>query len=223
MVKVKICGITNQEDALEAVTCGADFLGFIFVKNTPRFVNKNIVKAILSSGFKKINPNLICVGLFKDEGLEEVADIINYCGLNCVQLHGAETPDYCARLKKVLCKEYGTLVTVIKSFKVGQEILPNGNYGIRDYESADYFVFDTFHPEIAGGTGTEFDTEVLKKEKVRIKTPFFIAGGLNPGNVSYVVKNILPYGVDVSSGVETIVGKKDKNLLKEFIYNAKNA
>ncbi|MBU1894351.1 MAG: phosphoribosylanthranilate isomerase, partial [Candidatus Omnitrophica bacterium] len=211
MVKVKVCGITNEEDAVEAVQCGADFLGFIFIENTTRFVEESVIKKIVSCNLRKTKQDIVFVGLFKDENLEKVTEKVNYCGLNCVQLHGDESPDYCARLKKVLLEEYDTALTVIKSFKVAEEILPNIDYSVRDYDSADYFVFDTFHSTLAGGTGTKFNVEVLKKKKWQIEKPFFVAGGLTPQNVSDVVKNIAPYGVDVSSGVESVPGKKDKN------------
>jgi len=222
LVKVKICGITNEEDALEAVKCGADFLGFVFVKGTPRFRDKNVVKQIVSNGLKEINPDVVCVGLFINEDLELVAENVNCCGLNCVQLHGDESPAYCNELKTLLLEKFDMSLAIIKSFKVDSEILPNGGYTTSDYNGVDYFVFDTFHPEIAGGTGSKFDLEVLEKETIAIKKPFFVAGGLNPRNVSYVIEKVSPYGVDVSTGVESILGKKDKNLLKEFIYNAKN-
>jgi phosphoribosylanthranilate isomerase len=217
MVKVKICGITNAEDAARACEYGADLLGFIFVEGTPRAVEKDTVKDIVSSIPAGVGENTEKVGLFRDESLGVVAETLMYCGLESVQLHGDESPDYCRELKEKLP------VNIIKVFKVREDVLPAGSHVIDDYGDVDHFVFDTFHPETPGGTGSSFDWEVLLREKGRIKKPFFIAGGLDPANVAEAVRTVRPYGVDVSSGVEKVPGKKDENLLKEFIKNAKKA
>jgi len=205
LVKVKICGITNLEDAVRACEYGADLIGFIFVKGTPRVVVAGDVEKILSGISPDLRGKVDRVGLFRDEKPEVVEEAVASCGLNCVQLHGS--------LKDALGRE----LKIIKTFKVKESILPAGGFGVKDYIDADFFVFDTFHPEIAGGTGVRFDWEVIKKEKPHIEKPFFVAGGLTPENVSDAVKTVCPYGVDVSSGVENSPGKKDGKLLKEFI------
>ncbi|MFH1552145.1 MAG: phosphoribosylanthranilate isomerase [Candidatus Omnitrophota bacterium] len=217
MVKVKICGLTNLEDAVKACECGADLLGFVFVEGTPRAVQKGAVKSIVSGlpgDTKEVTER---VGLFKDEKPELAADVLSYCGLNYAQLVGEESPEYCRRLKDIL----NGSIRIIKTFKVKERILPQGPYDLDDYGDVDYFVFDSFHPEIAGGTGRRFDWEVMVRQKEKIKKPFFIAGGLTPENVHDAVTAVGPYGVDVSSGVEKRPGEKDWNLLKEFIKNAK--
>ena len=112
-------------------------------------------------------------------------------------------------------------VKIIKVFKVDDKILPCAEYGPGSYDQADYFLFDTFHPDMAGGTGENFDWGVLNREKDRLTKPFLVAGGLDPKNVASVIKSVYPYGVDTSSGVEASPGEKDANLLKEFIKNAK--
>ncbi|MGB3082753.1 MAG: phosphoribosylanthranilate isomerase [Candidatus Omnitrophota bacterium] len=225
MTKVKICGITNLGDAMKACDLGADFLGFIFVKGTPRVVDKGTVKEIvnLASWESEAHHKPALVGLFKNEDLKKVAEIVISCGLDHVQLHGDESPDYCAKLKNKVWVDGDVRIKVIKVFKVKEEIKTIGKYSIGDYEKTDFFVFDTYHPEVAGGTGKKFNWEALNREKERINKPFFIAGGLNPENVSEAVKTVSPYGVDVSSGVEKAPGVKDEKLLKEFIENAKKA
>jgi len=219
-VKVKICGLTNLEDAAAACKYGADLLGFIFVKGTPRYIGN--IKNIILDLPAEVKSAAGIVGLFRDEELDEVAGIVSECGLDHVQLHGDETPEYCRELKDILQKKHNMALKIIKTFKVADAILPHGKYSFEDYENADYFVFDTFHPHVMGGTGLRFDWKVLIKERDRIKKPFFIAGGLTPENVPEAIKAVCPYGVDVASGVESSPGRKDEKLLKEFIHNAKN-
>ncbi len=221
MVKVKICGITNSDDAVSACAYGADLIGFVFIEGTPRGVDKLNVKNIIKDIDVNSSRSGVKVGLFKDENKEKVSDIAVYCGLDCVQLQGEESPEYCRELKAMVKDERGRDIEIIKAFKVKDEILSHGMYVPADYLDADYFVFDTFNPDISGGTGEIFDWEVLKREVVSLKKPFFVAGGLNPGNVQDAIKVMLPYGVDVSSGIERKKGMKDVELLKEFIQNAK--
>jgi len=217
MAKVKICGLTNLEDAIKACECGADFLGFIFIKETPRNVDADTVKNITSRIPEEISAGIGKVGLFKDEAIEEVARAVSLCDLDHVQLHGDEDPNYCRQLKE----KVGGDIKIIKMFKVKDDIVAPYPYILDDYVDADYYVFDTFHPDLAGGTGKSFDWKVLLDSGDSIKKLFFIAGGLDPGNVREAVEAVAPFGVDVSSGVELEAGKKDENLLKEFIKNAK--
>ncbi len=215
MVKVKICGITNFEDAEKSCDLGADYLGFIFIKDTPRVVEPDIAKKIIITLADKAGK----VGLFMDEEIDKVLGTAFYCDLDLVQLHGAESPGYCGDLKEAFQRE-GRSVGIIKALKVSDKIV---GPPLEEYTEVDYFVFDTFHPETAGGTGSKFNWDVLNSVKDFIVKPFFLAGGLNPENVADAVKVVNPFGVDVSSGVESQPGRKDENLLKEFIQNAKNA
>lgn len=223
MVKVKICGITNVEDVEAAAECGADLIGFVFVKRTPRYIEpekvKDIINTLEEKGFSKVSK----VGLFKDEDEKTVIETVLLCGLDRVQLHGDEDPEYCITVKRTLKEKYGHDVKIMKVFKVSDKILPHGKYVMKDYAGADEYVFDTFHPDISGGTGTGFDFAIIRDQKNKIDKPFFIAGGLTPGNVKRTVLEVNPYGVDVSSGVEKMPGKKDALLLKEFVTNAKSA
>ncbi|MFH1799085.1 MAG: phosphoribosylanthranilate isomerase [Candidatus Omnitrophota bacterium] len=223
-VKVKICGITNAEDALRAGSYGADLAGFIFIKNTPRYIGDK--KDIILNLPESLKKTMLKVGLFQDEDAKKVAESVIYCGLDYVQLQGGESPEYCAFLKNILQQaKYPCLIKIIKAFKIKDRIFSvSGIYDVLSYRDiVDYFVFDTFHPVLAGGTGVTFNADILIKEKESIKKPFFIAGGLTPDNAAEIIKRFNPYGVDVSSGVEKILGKKDESLLKEFIANAKNA
>jgi phosphoribosylanthranilate isomerase len=223
VVKVKICGIKRPEDALSACVSGADLLGFVFVAGTPRAVTAAEAGKALACLSAPERKKIGAVGLFRDADPEDAARTVAECGLDHVQLHGSERPSYCLELKEILKTGYGLEVKIMKVFRVEDGILPMGTYVPGDYAGADYLLFDTFHKELPGGTGRSFNWEILNEEKYNIRKPFFIAGGLNPDNVAEAVRYVSPYGVDVSSGVEEYPGKKDERLIKEFIYNAKNA
>jgi phosphoribosylanthranilate isomerase len=216
MAKVKICGITSAEDAVSACEAGADLIGFVFVEGTPRNVSvdavREIVKKVRSSGKKPGG----FVGLFKDADRSAVETAVKACGLDHVQLHGDETPEYCVCLKKAVEN-----LKIIKVFKVKKGIIPCGVFGPEDYAEADYYLFDTYEPTAAGGTGKPFDWASVNRYSGQIDRPYFVAGGLNPANVRDAVRALHPYGVDVSSGVESAPGKKNAELLKEFVKNAK--
>ncbi len=217
MVKIKICGIKNVEDAVAACGYGADYLGFIFVEGTPRFMG---VEGTLSVARKipvGARRNVRLVGVFKDMEPGEVAESAIAAGLDAVQLQGVETPGDCAFIKE------RAEVLISKAFKVDGRGRITGPGVPVDYDTCDYFVFDTFHPEMSGGTGDAFDWEMFAEVPGIDTKPFFVAGGLVPGNVARAVRALKPYGVDVSSGIETFIGKKDIKLLEEFIKNAKTA
>ena len=203
MVKVKICGITNYEDAANAAILGADFIGFNFYSLSPRFIDRDDAKRIIN----KMPKNLKNVGVFVNEVLEEVKKIVEYVGLDMVQLHGDETPDYCKQIKEETKKE------VIKSFRINkkEDIKKIKNYDV------DYYLFDAYHEGLFGGTGKSFDWNLLKN----IKKPFFLSGGLNCGNVRQAIKIARPFAVDVASGIEKNQRKKDIEKTKEFIEAAK--
>ena len=213
MIKVKICGMTGGEDVRRACEYGADLVGFIFAEVSPRAVTAAAAKKLI----RNVSPNTGKAGLFKDEDIEEVKRCVLSCGLDYVQLHGSESPGYCGELKETLLRE-GAVIGIIKTFKVKDSIL-----GVppAEYIHVDYYLFDTYHPKMMGGTGTTFDWSVLKD--LKSDRPFFLAGGLTPQNVAAAVKTVRPYGVDVASGVEISPGKKDGEKVKEFIRNARNA
>jgi phosphoribosylanthranilate isomerase len=214
MTKVKICGITNLEDAGKACKYGADLIGFVFVEGTPRYVNPDAVKGILVK-LKGKYESVLAVGLFKDEDIGRVKETVALCGLDCAQLHGDEDPSYCRELKAA------TGVKVIKTFKVGSDIMPHGSFGLEDYAGSDYLLFDTLIPDMSGGTGVRFNWNIIAGLREDVRNRSFVAGGLTPGNVPDMIKILRPYGVDVSSGVEKSPGIKDDRKLKEFIEHAK--
>lgn len=221
MVKIKICGLTNLEDAKLAWGSGADLLGFIFAEGTKRFIELNDASHIIRQ-LKSQYIDVIAVGLFVKEALDDIAYAVAHCDLDHVQLHGRETPKECSDLKELVEKRYNRKIQIIKAFRVSDEIQPIESYGIGDYDAADYFVFDTFHPRLDGGTGKKFNWDVLKREQGKIKKPFFLAGGLVPSNIQEAIQQVRPYGIDVSSGIESEPRIKDEKLLKEFIDNARN-
>lgn len=201
MVKVKICGITNLDDALTAVTAGADALGFVFYEKSPRFVSPGTAGEII----RHLPPFVTTVGLF----VNAEADFVNATGEKClidrVQLHGDECPEFCARIVR----------PVVKVFRVrNRESLQT----IKDYRVAG-FLLDAYSPDAFGGTGKSFNWELASEAKQY--GPVILAGGLTPDNVRQAVDAVGPYAVDVSSGVEAAPGKKDPDKIKAFIENAK--
>jgi len=206
MVKVKICGITELQDALKAHELGADFVGFIFFENSPRKIDTVRAETII----KGLPEGLLKVGLFLNQDEEYVRRAAGKCGLDMLQLHGDESPEYCAGLRKDF--------KIMKSFKIKDA---SSLEGVNDYDDVDFYLFDTYVKGMPGGTGKSFDWDILKGKT--FKKGIFLAGGLKPENVGAAVGRVSPYAVDVASGVEKAPGKKDYRLLKEFIDNAKNA
>ncbi|MEW6213620.1 MAG: phosphoribosylanthranilate isomerase [Nitrospirota bacterium] len=203
-VKVKICGIKNLDDAMAAVDFGADALGFVFFEGSPRYIPHDKVSAII----KKIPSFTTTVGVFVNEKPEQVEKIIGLTGIDVVQLHGDELPEMCDISRRV-----------IKAIRVKSlESLDPLKY-YKDRVSA--FLLDTFTPDILGGTGQIFNWDIAidAKQFGRI----ILAGGLTPDNIAKAVRRVRPYGVDVSSGVESEKGKKDYRKMKLFIERAKSA
>lgn len=199
MTRIKICGITNKKDALEAVRLGADMLGFVFHKKSKRCADEAVVKDIVN----ELSPAVSAVGVFVNEDREAVLGAAREAGLGALQFHGDETPGYCASFKDGY--------TVIKAFRVRTK---DDLKKVNDYE-ADYVLLDTFDPASAGGTGKTFDWKILVD--FEFLRPVILSGGLDPGNVGQAIKEVAPFGVDVSSGVEESPGKKDFALMKRFV------
>ena len=202
MVKVKICGITNIQDALLAIDCGADALGFVFAPS-PRRVTPAQVQDMVSQ-----LPSSICkVGVFVDFELEAVNNIKSTCHLDIVQLHGSESPEYCQAF----------FPDVVKSFQVRDktilELLPR--YKVKAY------LLDSYHAKLKGGTGHSFDWSIALEAK-KYGT-IILSGGLNLNNIPQAITAVQPFAVDVSSGVESMPGKKDAGKLEAFIKAAKQA
>jgi phosphoribosylanthranilate isomerase len=228
MTKVKICGITNKEDAFWASSLGADFIGVNFYKNSVRKVSVSNAKEIVSSLPKFTTP----VGVFVDEELDQLIKICKKVGISYVQLHGNETVEYCKGLKMKLPD-----VKIIKVIKIKPKCEDQQN--IQEYinsifeqvkqfsEVVDYIMFDTYIDTVVGGTGEMFDWNVLVEiknllQKENININFFVAGGLNADNVEEVVELLEPWCVDVCSGVERLPRRKDFEKMKTFIRKVKN-
>jgi phosphoribosylanthranilate isomerase len=201
MLRVKICGITSLDDALHAVRSGADALGFVFHAASPRYLFPEQAASII----RALPPFVQAVGLFVNTDSAIVNATADLCRLDLVQLHGDEPPDYCDLIHR----------RVIKAFRVKEiaSIEP-----IRDYRVAG-ILLDAFSPNEYGGTGLTFNWEIaLAAGKYG---PVILAGGLTPENVRQAVEKVAPYGVDVSSGVETAPGRKDPEKVREFIRQAR--
>ncbi len=202
MVRVKICGITNVEDALDAVEAGADAIGFVFYKKSPRYIEPSIAGEII----KSLPPFTVTVGVFVNEDPSEIKRIRDLTGINIIQLHGEEPPESIVNPHKT-----------IKSIRVREltDLEP-----IRLYSGVSAFLLDTYTPDKYGGTGEVFnwDVAIHAKEFGRI----ILAGGLNPENIERAIRYVRPYGVDVSSGVEKKKGKKDRELMRLFVERAKS-
>ena len=195
--KIKICGITNIEDALFAAEAGADALGFVFYEKSPRYVSSETVKKIVSM----LPPFVTTVGLFVNAGGEVIETTVRLSGINVIQLHGDETPEECGFaphpvIKAVRVKDAGSLAGVEK-YPVSALLL------------------DAWNDQQYGGTGESFNWQLARNLTGQL--PIILAGGLNPDNVAEAIRVVAPYAVDVSSGVEISPGKKDHDKIRKFI------
>ena len=203
MGRVKICGITNIEDAVAAAEYGADAIGFVFQPKSPRAITPETAKNIVSA----LPPFITIIGVFVNESKQEIERIIRYVGLNIVQLHGNEPPDACQLNKKV-----------IKAIRVKDltDLEPLKRYNV----SA--FLLDTYSPHTMGGTGQIFNWDIAVEAKKFGR--IILAGGLNHENIEEAIKWVRPYGIDVAKGVESNKkGEKDHKKLKLFIEKAREA
>ena len=208
MTRVKICGLTNEEDAMLAANLGADYLGFNLVKDSKRKVSIKNLKEIIS----KLPPFVTPVGVFVNEEIIEIQKTVKKTGLKIVQLHGDESLEYITQLSELV------QTPIIKAIKISDE---NALNIIPQYlEKTQYLLLDTFVLDQPGGTGQSFDWELAVKVKDYNK-PFFLAGGLTPENVAVAIEKIQPFAVDVASGVERLERRKDYDKMKLFIKKVK--
>lgn len=200
-MKVKICGITNEADAVHAVAAGADALGFVLYRQSPRYIEPAVARAIIAG----LPPFVLTVGVFVNEEAATVRRLMDECGLSLAQLHGDEPASYCRSLgrpalKALRLKDRGAFLALAEL---------QGRANVRG------FVVDAFSERAYGGTGQTADW-TLAAEAARA-APVLLAGGLTPLNVAEAIERVRPYGVDVSSGVEAQPGKKDPAKVKAFI------
>jgi phosphoribosylanthranilate isomerase len=199
---VKICGITSVADGLAAAEAGADAAGLMFYEKSPRYIPLAAAVEIA----RHLPPFVIKVGVFVNAPPEMVQRAIGECGLNLLQFHGEESPEYCA----------GFPVMTMKAFPIRDAESVKQLPGFR----TDAWLLDAFAPDKRGGTGATFNWD-LAIEAQKFGRPIFLAGGLTPENVGEAVRKVRPYGVDVSSGVESSPGKKDFRKMREFVRNAR--
>jgi len=198
ITEVKICGITSLEDAETAMLAGADAIGFIFYPGSPRYVTPDRAREI--SG--KLPERICRVGVFVDHGSKEVRWIVQFCGLDLIQLHGNESPDYCRAFSPSV---------LIKALSIQREedLALLKDYPVRA------ILADAHHPVRRGGTGKTCDWSLARKagENHRL----ILSGGLNPQNILQAIEEVRPLAVDIGSGVESLPGKKDPGKIKELI------
>ncbi|PYS92902.1 MAG: phosphoribosylanthranilate isomerase [Acidobacteria bacterium] len=200
MVQVKICGITNLADALAAVEAGADALGFNFYRRSPRFITTAAAHEIIA----RLPSSVLTVGVFVNEGEPaQVARMAAAAGVAAVQLHGEESPDYCAAL---------SAQRVIKALRVGDSFTPEQAASYRTHA----ILLDAYSPRAHGGTGRSFDWSLARRTRDLV-THLFLAGGLTTENVGAAIAAVRPFAVDVCSGVEAAPGKKDVAKLRAFV------
>lgn len=200
-VKVKICGITRKEDALAAAESGADAIGFVFYEASPRHVFPETVRDIIID----LPPFVTTVGVFVNAHPSEIREVLDFTGIDIVQLHGDEPRDVCAFWPRV-----------IKAFRLGEL----SNLKLLEEYSVSAYLLDAYSDEIPGGTGQIFNWDIAVEAK-RFG-PVILAGGLTPDNVERAVRWVHPYAVDVSSGVEAEKGIKDIEKIRAFIERAKS-
>ena len=199
-VFIKICGITSKEQANEIAALGVNALGFVFA-TSPRKVSPDEARCIISA----MPPLVSSVGVFVDEQSDTVRDIVDYCGLDFVQLHGSESVDYCKALAP----------RVIKAFRIRDERELQKLPAYEPYVRG--FLLDAWSTKAMGGTGTTFDWSLAVKAASMVNRPVILAGGLTPVNIQDALVQASPWGVDASSGLEKEPGYKDMTKVRDFV------
>ena len=202
MTKVKICGITNLEDALLSAKFGADALGFNFYKKSPRYISPEKARGII----EQLPAEVLKVGVFVNESLDKIIEIAETAKLDAIQLHGEETPEFVREIKAK------TNLEIIKAFRVSPEFKAED---VLKYE-VDAVLLDAYSPKEHGGTGETFDWEVAKNVQ-KIFPKMYLAGGLTAANAKEAVKKIEPFAIDACSLLEREKGFKDLQKVEEFI------
>lgn len=203
MTNVKICGITNHEDAQKVSELGANAIGFVFYKKSPRYISPEKANQIIS----QLPPFIVPVALFVDATEEEIHSVINGSNRWQIQFHGNESDDDCSGFNR----------TFIKALRVNADT--DIATEIANYPNASAILLDTFKAGVPGGTGECFNWDLVPAETSK---PIILAGGLTPDNVKEAIEAVSPYAVDVSGGVELSKGLKDHRKLELFCNGAKN-
>lgn len=201
-VKVKICGITSVADGLAAAEAGADMIGLMFYEKSPRHLPLPAAVEIA----RVLPPFVLKVGVFVNPDADLVTRAIGECGLNLLQFHGDEPPEFCT----------GFGMMSLKAFRIRDA----GSLKALENFHTDAFLLDAYSASGLGGTGEKFNWELALEAK-KFGRPIFLAGGLTPENVAAAVRQVQPFAVDVSSGVESLPGRKDQSKVIAFIQAAK--
>ena len=203
--RIKICGMTERTEVAHAGLAGIDALGFIFVKKSPRYIDPEQAREVISL----IPPFVDTVGVFMDEDPDLVNEIGQYCGLTILQLHGNESPEYCRNFH----------FRILKAFQVTSDMTPETLTPYQDVVSG--FLLDTYHKDKGGGTGETFDWSLV--DKLQPGKPFVLAGGLTVDNVGEAICKVRPFAVDVNSGIEKEPGRKDTALISKLVDEVRKA
>lgn len=201
--RIKICGITRVEDARAAVQLGADAIGLVFYAPSPRSVGVEQARAIVAS----IPPFVTVVGLFVDPAAAQVESVLRQCAIDLLQFHGDEAPDFCAA--------FGLPYVKAARVKADADLVQY----LSPYQAARGWLLDAYHDQLYGGTGESFDWKLIPRDLAK---PVILSGGLTPDNVGAAVRQVRPWAVDVSSGVESAKGIKDAAKIAAFIAGVKN-
>lgn len=201
--RIKICGVTRPEDARIAAELGADAIGLVFYAPSPRNVGVEQARAIIAA----VPPFVTAVGLFVDPSTDQVESVLRRCPLGLLQFHGDEAPDFCA----------GFGLPYIKAARVSADA--DLVQYLSPYHGAQGWLLDAYHDRLYGGTGESFDWKLIPRQLAR---PVILSGGLTPDNVAAAVRQVRPWAVDVSSGVEASKGIKDAAKIAAFIAGVKN-
>ena len=197
MKSIKICGITNKDDAINAIHYGASAIGFIFYKNSPRYIKKSVAYSII----KSIKQDIVKIGVFVNDTKKNIEMIANDINLDVVQLHGDESPEFCNKIK----------FPIIKALQIKNTI---DIYKIKKYNVA-AFLLDTYRKNMYGGSGKSFAWKIL--DDLEINKPIILAGGINLCNIKTAIKIKNISAIDINSGIEDKPGIKDQKKMKELM------
>ena len=203
-VRAKICGITCLEDAIQAIEAGADALGFVFYPPSPRYISMELAADIC----QKLPPFVYRVGLFVDAGRQQIEQACNTLALDLLQFHGDESEAECQGFSRPYIK--AIRIQTGADFQHAETVYP----------SAKAILVDAYKPGVPGGTGERFDWSLLPATRSK---PLILAGGLNEKNIYQAIQSVRPYAVDVSGGVEQTKGKKNHQLVSQFLNEVSRA
>lgn len=202
ITRIKICGFTRVDEAVVAAEAGIDAIGLVFAPS-PRKVTRQKAADIV----KELPPFVQTVGVFVNEPLDSVKEIVEQCSIDLVQLHGDESVEDCSQLQGRVIK-----ASRVRSIKDIDALIPYQT-------SVRGFLLDAWVQGVAGGSGKSFDWSIAVEAVSKLKRPVILAGGLSPSNIAKAVRQVAPWGVDASSGVETEPGRKDIIKIREFVKN----